>query len=496
MRVATLDAAVQELAVDAVLSGCFEDAPLTGGLARVDEAMHGALQRLREAKELPQGLGEPLVLYEPAGMKAKMLVIVGLGKQSEWDQGTLYRAVAAAARHAARRPRRQVAVDSSIPISEETVATAIAAVIAGCQGQDLYRTERKLFAFDELLVPIGTAALHQTGVVLGESVNLARRLVNQPPNVVYPGSFAEIALDICREVGIDCDIWDQERLEFERCGALLAVGQGSSRPPRLLVMRYRGTSEEQPPLAFVGKGVTFDSGGLSIKPTDAMKTMKCDMAGAATVLAAMYAIARLRLPVHLLGLAGLVENVISGSAFKLGDILTARNGKTIEVLNTDAEGRLVLADVLDVAVEHGAGAIVDLATLTGACIVALGPYVAGLMGNHPAWCAHVASVARRCGEPVWELPMYGEYAEQLRSNVADLKNVGEGRAAGAIVAAKFLEEFVSGRPWAHLDIAGPAFLENAKPWCEGGATGAFVRTLVELARQWTGQVEAPERPGT
>jgi leucyl aminopeptidase len=213
-----------------------------------------------------------------------------------------------------------------------------------------------------------------------------------------------------------------------------------------------------------------------------MKTMKCDMAGAATVLGAMHAIARLQLPMNVIGLVGLVENMVSGHSYKLGDILTARNGKTIEVLNTDAEGRLVLADTLDVAVERGAERIIDLATLTGACLVALGTDVAGLMTNDQDWCDRVAAAASACGEPAWQLPMFPEFAEQIKSKVADIKNIGEGRWGGTITAAKFLEEFVQEKPWVHIDIAGPAFLDNAKPWIDAGATGSFVRTLVEVVR--------------
>ncbi|MCH5375656.1 MAG: peptidase M17, partial [Planctomycetes bacterium] len=219
-------------------------------------------------------------------------------------------------------------------------------------------------------------------------------------------------------------------------------------------------------------------------PTDGMKTMKCDMAGAATVFGAMQAIARLELPINVIGLAGLVENMISGDAYKVGDVLTARNGKTIEVLNTDAEGRLVLADVLDVAVERKADKIIDLATLTGACMVALGTDVAGVMTNDQDWCDVVLEAAEVCGESVWQLPMFPEYGEQIRSKVADIKNIGEGRWGGAITAAKFLEEFVAGKPWVHIDIAGPAFQENPKPWLDAGGTGALMRTLVEVARNW------------
>jgi len=251
-----------------------------------------------------------------------------------------------------------------------------------------------------------------------------------------------------------------------------------------VILKYNGGSKDAPPLALVGKGVTFDSGGLSIKPTDGMKTMKCDMAGAATVLGAMQAIAQLKLPVNVIGLCGLVENMLSGNSYKLGDVLKARSGKTIEVLNTDAEGRLVLADVLDVALQHQPAKIIDLATLTGACVVALGNDVAGLMTNNQPWADAVRSAADAAGEQLWQLPMFPEYGEQIRSEVADIKNVGDGRWGGAITAAKFLEEFVAGTPWVHLDIAGPAFLESSKCWLEAGGSGCGVRTLVEVASRF------------
>jgi leucyl aminopeptidase len=230
--------------------------------------------------------------------------------------------------------------------------------------------------------------------------------------------------------------------------------------------------------------VTFDSGGLSIKPTDGMKTMKCDMAGAATVVGAMQAIAKLKLPVNVMGLCGLVENMLGGAAYKLGDVLHARSGKTIEVLNTDAEGRLVLADVLDVCCERKPGKIIDLATLTGACVVALGTDVAGLMTNNSDWGDSVRKSGENVGEPLWPLPMFAEFGDQIKSDIADIKNVGDGRWGGAITAAKFLEEFVQGKPWVHLDIAGPAFYDSPRPWLDAGGSGMFVRTLVEVARQW------------
>jgi leucyl aminopeptidase len=347
----------------------------------------------------------------------------------------------------------------------------------------MYRDEKNLHAFDEVLWDDTYEAVLWSGRILGESVNLVRQLVNEPASRIYPESFAAEAGKFAEEFGLTIDVWDEQKLEEQRCGALLGVARGSQRPPRLVHVQHRGGAEDAPCIALVGKGVTFDSGGLSLKPSDAMKAMKCDMAGAATVLGAMTAIARLQLPVNVIGLMGLVENMVSGDCYKLGDVLTSRNGKTIEVLNTDAEGRLVLADLLDIAVEQKVSRIVDLATLTGACMVALGTDVAGLMANDQVWCDDVKAAADACGEPAWQLPMFAEYGEQIRSKVADIKNIGEGRWGGAITAAKFLEEFVGETPWVHIDIAGPAFLENPKSWLDAGGTGAFVRTIVEVVQR-------------
>jgi leucyl aminopeptidase len=264
---------------------------------------------------------------------------------------------------------------------------------------------------------------------------------------------------------------------------MLAVAQGSPEPPCMIVVEHNGAGPNAPRLALVGKGVTFDSGGLSLKPTDGMLTMKCDMAGAATVLGAMTAIARLKLPVNVVGYMGMVENMPGGSAFKLGDILTARNGVTIEVLNTDAEGRLVLADVLSYAVDAGVDRIVDLATLTGACVVALGEDVSGAFTNDQPWCDSVLAAAKAAGEDVWQLPMWDLYEDLIKGDVGDIKNTG-GRWGGAITAARFLQHFVGNKPWVHLDIAGPAYASSNKPHREAGATGHMVKTLVELARRF------------
>lgn len=490
MQITHTDAPLTDLQADAVVVGLFSDGEPTGAAALVDQSTGGLLSRLIETKEVSGKLYELTPLYGAEGVAAPLTLIAGLGPREEFDRGRAFRAAAAAAKFLATKSRSRVAFCLAEDGPEAVAESAVAGAIVGCQGQDLYRAEKQRYPFEAVVWRGAQEPAIAAGRILGESVNFSRRLVNEPPQEIYPASFCSRVGELAVECGLEIEAWDEDRLRQERAGALLAVARGSARPPRLLVLRHRGGEPDAAPLALVGKGVTFDSGGLSLKPNDSMKTMKCDMAGAAAVVGAMRAIALLNLPVNVIGLAGLVENMPSGSAMKLGDVLTARNGRTIEVQNTDAEGRLVLADVLDIAVEMGAARIVDLATLTGACVVALGLDVAGLMTNDQAWCDEVAAAARICGEPLWQLPMFPEYRDGIKSEVADIRNTGEGRWGGAISAAKFLEEFVANRPWAHLDIAGPAFLEKPKPWIDGGGSGAFVRTLVELAREYGERLQA------
>jgi leucyl aminopeptidase len=466
---------------DAIVVGLHTEADLTGPTAEFNTATGGLLARLVEAKEVIGKKFETATLLAPPGIRASLAVIVGLGPKDALDRGVAYRAASATSKTLAGKERSRVGFYLADNWPPETLAAAVAGSVVGCVGQDLYRAKKNRYPLAEISWAAPSEAV-QRGAILGEAVNFARKLVNEPPSAIYPETFAREAAAVAEASGLAIEVWDQPRLNAERCGSLLAVAQGSSREPRLVILKYCGGPANAKPLAFVGKGVTFDSGGLSIKPTDGMKTMKCDMAGAAAVVAAMQAIARLKLPVNVVGFCGLVENMLSGSSYKLGDVLHARSGKTIEVLNTDAEGRLVLADVLDVALEHQPAKIIDLATLTGACVVALGNDVAGLMTNNQDWANQVQAAGDAVGEPLWQLPMFPEYGEQIRSEVADIKNVGEGRWGGAITAAKFLEEFVAGTPWVHLDIAGPAFLESSKPWQDSGATGFGVRTLIELAR--------------
>jgi leucyl aminopeptidase len=469
------------MVADAIVVGLYADSPAAGAAEELNRATGGLITRLIEAKELTGKKNETTMLLAPPGVKSPVVLLVGLGNKDSLDRGVAFRAASTAAKTLASKERGKVAFYMAENCPTDIAVAAVCGSGVGCLGQDLYRAKKNRFAFGQIVWGGIAEAVLKQGEILADAVNLTRRLVNEPPSEMYPESFAREATAIANNAGLTIEVWDQSRLQKERCGALLAVSRGSVREPRLVILKYNGGAAGAPPLALVGKGVTFDSGGLSIKPTDNMKTMKCDMAGAATVLGAMQAIARLKLRVNVIGLCGLVENMVSGDSYKLGDVLKARSGKTIEVLNTDAEGRVVLADVLNVTLDYKPAKIIDLATLTGACVVALGNDVAGLMTNNEDWGRAVKNASDTAGEPLWELPMFAEYGEQIKSDVADIKNVGDGRWGGAITAAKFLEEFVDGKPWVHLDIAGPAFLESSKSWLDAGGSGYGVRTLVEVA---------------
>lgn len=490
MKITSTSESVIKIDADAVVvtvcSAESSSQAITGPAADIDKATGGVLTRLFENNEVCGKRDEITALLAPQGVKALQVVVIGTGKEPATTRDQAFRSAATAAKHLSGKARKRVAFYLGSEWSAELNESGICGVMIGSQGQDLYKTEKKCHPFEEMLWAGGDEVSLGSGEIFGESVNLTRRLVNEPPSVINPESFATEAERVAKEYGLEIEVWDQARLKKEKCEALLAVGRASAKESRLVIMRHNGGKKGDAPLALVGKGVTFDSGGLSLKPSEGMKTMKCDMAGAATVLGAMQAIARLQLPVNVIGLMGLAENMISGDSYRLGDVLTARNGKTIEVLNTDAEGRLVLADTLCVAVDNGAAKIIDLATLTGACLVALGTDITGLMTNDQAWCDAVSSASKTCGEQTWQLPMFPEFSEQIKSDVADIKNIGKGRWGGTITAAKFLEEFVAETPWVHMDIAGPSFIEDGKSWIDNGGSGCCVRTLVEVARNWKG----------
>jgi leucyl aminopeptidase len=320
-------------------------------------------------------------------------------------------------------------------------------------------------------------AIEKAGYIV-EGVTLARNLVNEPGNIKSPAYLASQARELAEQVGIKCEILDQDQLAALGFGALLGVAQGSTRTPKLITLEYNGGNHDAQPIVLVGKGVVFDAGGISLKPAEKMDEMKMDMAGGAVVLGVLKAAALLKLPVNLVGIVPAVENLPSGSAYRPGDILTSLSGKTIEVLNTDAEGRLILADALTYAARYRPRVVIDLATLTGACIIALGHHAAAVLGNHDGLIRQLILAGENSGEKLWQLPLWQEYATQLKSHVADMKNIG-GRPAGTITAAAFLQKFADNYTWAHIDIAGTAWEEKGQPYTPKGGTGFGVRLLLD-----------------
>jgi len=498
MNVRIVSTPGEATAGDWLIVGVTEPPNFAGSLKALDDSLGGRLTRLRELGDLAGKHAELVSLRDATPLAAKRLLLVGLGKPEELTLPRYERAMLTAVRHISEKKCAELAVAVETPSGSKLSMADLAQTVAfaatvGCVGQGLFKSEPARFPFEEVSLAIGAGAnvadlstAAKRGQVLGEAVNIVRELVNLPAGNLYPESFAQRTKELATDFGLGCGVFDENWLKQERMGCMLAVGQASDRPPRLVVLEYDGAPGDGRRIAFVGKGVTFDSGGLSIKTNENMLTMKCDMAGAATVLGAMLAVARLKLPVNVSGYMGLVENMVSGNSYKLGDVLESRSGITVEVNNTDAEGRLVLSDVLRYAVDEGADRLIDLATLTGSCVVALGEDVAGAFTNDQGWCDEVLAAAKRAGEEVWQLPMFDHYAEQLKSDVADVKNTGT-RWGGAITAAKFLEKFIDKRPWVHLDIAGPAYANSSKPHREGGGTGCMVRTLVEVASAFKGK---------
>lgn len=441
-----------------------------------------------DAKDLPTGVGELTPLLEVPGMAAGGVLLVGLGSRESFGPGPAYSAGFAVAKRLAGRPRQTLAALVPPGAGADAASAFVEGLVAGSAGPGLYKAEARRHPIGEWVLgtlgdgpPTGDrlARLGERAGIVGESVNLARELVNRAPADKTPTKLASRMIEVAGSHGIEAELWDADRLRAERFGGLLGVAAGSDEPPCFLQLRWNAADGAPADLAIVGKGVTFDSGGLSLKPSASMEDMKCDMTGAAVAFAALVAAARLGSKAALTAYLPMTENMPGPRAMKLGDVLTHRNGKTVEILNTDAEGRLILADALALAAEHGPRRIVDLATLTGACLVALGTKVAGLFANDDALAAELAAASARTGERAWRMPLDDDYREALKSQVADLKNVG-GKWGGAVTAAKFLQEFVDGRPWAHLDIAGPSWAESDSATQDAGGTGCFVRTLVRL----------------
>ncbi len=412
-------------------------------------------------------------------------IALGVGEPDKVTAETLRRAAAAFVRSAWRDRTGATTLLAAAPPgldpARATQAIAEGATLAAHRfGR--YKADPKASKLESLVVVgSGDDARHglDRGARVATAVAMARDLVNTPAADMTPRRLAERAAEVAEAEGLTLTVLDEAAIVTERLGGLAGVALGSDEPARLIELVYEPAAGAELSIALVGKGITFDSGGLSIKTAEGMETMKTDKSGAAAVLAAMSVIAALAPPVKVIAIIPTTENMPGGGALKPGDVLTIRNGKTVEVLNTDAEGRLVLADGLSLAVEAGVDAIIDVATLTGACIIALGRKVAGLMGNHQPWIDQVAKAAARAGEEVWPLPLPEDYRKQIDSDVADIKNIGGGRYAGALTAGLFLREFVGDVPWAHLDIAGPARSEEDEGYVQKGGTGFGVRTLVE-----------------
>ena len=469
---------------DGPLAGLETDAlawPLANGPS-LGQAADERVAALRESGEVHGKPGELTLLHEPKGLQSRRLMLMGVGDSLDATQ--VFRMAGQAVRAAQKRRFKRLAI--ALP-DGEFVRVAAEGCVYGSYEQPKYKSDDSNLPLEEILIvaPGADSAAFDAGRIVGESVNLTRRLVDIPANDLGPVEFADMAESVGQAAGLDVEVLDEAGLEALGAGSLLSVAKGSARPARLVRLAWNpsgATGDSH--LFLVGKGVTFDTGGLSLKPAGSMEKMKYDMAGAATMLGAITAIARLGIRQRVSCLLGLVENMPSGSATRPGDIVQAMNGKTIEVINTDAEGRLVLADALTHAVRLGATHLIDAATLTGAVSVALGSVNIGLLGNDESLSAHLTATGQTIGEHFWSLPMNDDYLEPMKGDLSDLRNAGTDRKAGTITAAKFLEQFVDATPWAHLDIAGTANLDKGLPNAPKGASGIAVRTLVRAVETW------------
>jgi leucyl aminopeptidase len=470
------------------------DAKPTPVLLAADPAIQAAAAAVLASGEFKAGANETLLLHAPAGLAAKRLLLVGVGKQSKATVVAVRNAAGVAARFA--KPRGIHEVVFALPVAEElaaapSVRAAIEGAFVGDFDPDTYRSDRKDQSVESFTVAAPAGADKKAleiafaeGVIIGESQNFTRVLVNEPGNKLTPTILGQRAAEMAQEVGLEWKVYSTEKLHELKMGAFWSVAQGSEEPPALIVLRYEPEGvTEGPVLGLVGKGITFDSGGISLKPGDNMEKMKYDMAGGAAMIGAMRAIALLKPRVRVISVVCATENMPDGKAQKPGDVQTAMSGKTIEIINTDAEGRLVLADGLTYAKQLGATHLIDAATLTGACVVALGMVSAGAFSNDDATYAKFDAALATSGEKFWRLPLGEEYAEMIKSDIGDIKNTG-GRWGGAITAAEFLKVFAEDTPWIHLDIAGMAWVEDSKPYIAKGPSGVGVRSILEWVRSY------------
>jgi leucyl aminopeptidase len=474
----------------AIVVNHFEEVKRPEGVAAtIDKALGGAMSELIKQGDIKGKLNEITLLHSLGKLPASRIVVLGLGKKKELTVNKVRGAVAETCRYLRGKGVTSIAsITQGEGINEIKSDDAVQAMTEGAL-LGLYAFRRYITKkendFGEIkeLTIVGKEKRQiekaiAKGKIMAEAANCARDMVNEPGNVMTPTRMADNARQLAKKYGLKVEVFDKDKMKELGMGGLLGVSQGSQQPPKFIILNYKGRESSEVDLALVGKGITFDSGGISIKPSANMADMKGDMAGGASVLATLTALAQLKPKINVTALVPATENLPSGTAMKPGDIITAMNGKTIEVLDTDAEGRLILADALSYAKKLDAKAIIDVATLTGSCQIALGKICSGAFTNNQPLLDKVIAAGNEVGEPAWQLPMFDEYKEFIKSDIADIKNTGN-RYGGAITAAKFLEEFVDNTPWVHLDITGPD-TDKEKGYIVKGATGVPVRTLVNF----------------
>ena len=492
MQIALETRPFAELQTAALVSYVFEETdPVQGRIADLDQKTGGLLRKLAQGGELTGKTLEMTLVHAPEGLQAERLLLVGAGKREQYGSAQLRKLAGAALRYLKGRSVKQFAfvVREGEATAESAQAVTEGLIFADFES-DKYKSEKKngkevdavlLSGWDGGSRAAGEAGL-QRGRIIGDAQNFTRDLVNEPSNKLTPRILAERAEAMAREAGLAVEILDEKKIAELKMGALLSVAQGSVEPPRMMVVTYTPANAKPgaPVIGLVGKAVTFDTGGISIKPAEGMEKMKYDMAGGATMLGVMRALAALKPSVKVICVVPSTENMPGGKAQKPGDIQVAMSGKTIEVLNTDAEGRLILADGVTYAKQLGATHLIDAATLTGAIVVALANINVGVFGSDQAFTDKLLASAKACGEKMWQMPVDDEYREFIKGTMADIQNIGSGKGGGAITGAMFIKEFAGDSPWIHLDIAGTAWLDDAKPWAAKGASAVAVRTLVDL----------------
>ena len=486
-----------EAGADALAVVIYKDEkPSSGFLKDLDKLTGGQIAAVIKSEEFRGDAGESLLLrLNPKGkLKSSRLLLVGGGDRKEFKSSDISIAAGTATRHLRKSNAKNIAFSPRTTFDAvETAQQAAQGAVTSEFELDKYKTkEKNEKAISRFILHIEDAKDSdlklglRRGQAIGDSMNFTRDLANEPPNILTPTEMANRAQKMAREVGLKCEVLDEARMRKMGMGSLLSVSAGSEEPAKLIVLRYtpaKNTGKKGDLIGLVGKGITFDTGGISIKPAEGMEAMKYDMSGGATVIGTMRAIALLKPTVPVLGVVAAVENMPDGKATRPSDVVTAMNGKTVEILNTDAEGRLILADAVAYAEQQGATRIVDMATLTGAVIIALGNQNTGIMGNDQEFVEEIIAVGKEAGENFWQLPLGKEYSKLIKSDIADIKNIGPRGKAGTIMGAVFIEEFVDTAKWAHLDIAGTAWDDSARPHQAKGPTAVAIRTLVRLVEK-------------